>query len=80
MSVFSSRFASLAKKAAAWSLAALTAAAGVSTMPNAVLNVNAADTLSNADRGVLYASSREDFRDESIYFVITTRFYEADIF
>ena len=78
MSVFSSRFASLAKKAAAWSLAALTAAAGVSTMPNAVLNVNAADTLSNADRGVLYASSREDFRDESIYFVITTRFYDGD--
>ena len=34
--------------------------------------------LSNDDRGVLFANSRSDFRDESIYFVITTRFYDGD--
>ena len=28
--------------------------------------------------GVIYANSREDFRDESIYFVMTTRFYDGD--
>lgn len=28
--------------------------------------------------GVLYADSRSDFRDESIYFVMTTRFYDGD--
>ena len=35
-------------------------------------------TLSNAERGVIYANSRTDFRDESIYFLITTRFYDGD--
>ena len=34
--------------------------------------------LSNEDRGVIYANSRTDFRDESIYFLITTRFYDGD--
>lgn len=34
--------------------------------------------LSSEDRGVLYANSRSDFRDETIYFVITTRFYDGD--
>ncbi|MDE5781799.1 MAG: Ig-like domain-containing protein, partial [Lachnospiraceae bacterium] len=29
-------------------------------------------------RGVIYANSRTDFRDETIYFVITTRFYDGD--
>ncbi len=28
--------------------------------------------------GVIYANSRDDFRDESIYFVMTTRFYDGD--
>jgi len=79
MSVFSSKFRNIAKKATAWSLAALTAVAGASAMPN-VLNVKvqAAATLSDSDRGVIYANSRTDFRDESIYFTMTTRFYDGD--
>ncbi len=36
------------------------------------------DILSSDARGVIYADSRSDFRDESIYFVITTRFYDGD--
>ena len=36
------------------------------------------DILSNSERGVIYANSRTDFRDESIYFLITTRFYDGD--
>ena len=36
------------------------------------------DILSSDVRGVIYADSRSDFRDESIYFVITTRFYDGD--
>lgn len=31
-----------------------------------------------ASSGVIYADSRTDFRDESIYFVMTTRFYDGD--
>ena len=79
MSVFSSKFKNIAKKATAWSLAALTAVAGASAMPD-VLNVKvqAASTLSDSDRGVIYANSRTDFRDESIYFTMTTRFYDGD--
>ena len=48
-------------------------------MPD-VLNVKvqAASTLSDSDRGVIYANSRTDFRDESIYFTMTTRFYDGD--
>ena len=34
--------------------------------------------LSSQDRGIIYANSRSDFRDETIYFVITTRFYDGD--
>ncbi len=34
--------------------------------------------LSNEERGVIFADSRTDFRDESIYFLITTRFYDGD--
>ncbi len=79
MSVFSSKFKNIAKKATAWSVAALTAVAGASAMPD-VLNVKvqAASTLSDSDRGVIYANSRTDFRDESIYFTMTTRFYDGD--
>ena len=79
MSVFSSKFRNISKKAAAWSLAALTAIAGASAMPSVLTTeVKAADMLSNKDRGVIYANSRTDFRDESIYFLITTRFYDGD--
>ena len=39
---------------------------------------SAASMLSNDDRGIIYADSRTDFRDESIYFLITTRFYDGD--
>ena len=35
-----------------------------------------AETTSNV--GVIYANSRTDFRDETIYFLITTRFYDGD--
>lgn len=34
--------------------------------------------LSAKDWGILYANSRTDFRDETIYFLITTRFYDGD--
>lgn len=34
--------------------------------------------LSAKDRVILYANSRTDFRDETIYFLITTRFYDGD--
>ena len=79
MSVFSSKFKNIAKKATAWSLAALTAVAGASAMPGILTTkVNAAATLSDSDRGVIFANSRTDFRDESIYFLITTRFYDGD--
>ena len=62
-----------------------TAALGMSTLMAAtcinasVLSVNAASgTLSDEERGVIFANSRTDFRDESIYFVMTTRFYNGD--
>ena len=32
----------------------------------------------HADNGSDFNSNRTDFRDESIYFVITTRFYDGD--
>ncbi len=80
MSVFAKKFKKVAKKVTAWSLAALTAATCASTLP-AVLTTKvnaAAGILSNEERGVIYANSRTDFRDESIYFLITTRFYDGD--
>ncbi len=79
MSVFSSKFKRIAKRATAWSLAALTAGVGFAAMPDVLTTkVNAAATLSDSDRGVIFANSRTDFRDESIYFLITTRFYDGD--
>ncbi len=79
MSVFSSKFRHISKKATAWSLAALTAVAGIGAMLGVLgTEVKAAGTLSNTDRGVLFANSRTDFRDESIYFTMTTRFYDGD--
>ena len=38
----------------------------------------AAEILSDDERGIIYANSRTDFRDESIYFLIVTRFYDGD--
>ena len=82
MSVFSQKFKRSLKKAASWSLAALTALSCAASLPVITSRtVNAASSgvdLSNDARGVLYASSRSDFRDESIYFLITTRFYDGD--
>ncbi|MGN0536807.1 MAG: alpha-amylase family glycosyl hydrolase, partial [Acutalibacteraceae bacterium] len=53
-------------------------ATGVGAFYNAPKAEAAADILSNAERGVIFANSRTDFRDESIYFLITTRFYDGD--
>jgi len=80
MSAFSQKFGKAAKRATAWSLAALTAITCFGSLPSVMsTNVNAAaGVLSDAERGVIYASSRSDFRDESIYFLITTRFYDGD--
>ena len=39
---------------------------------------SSSNVLSSKDRGVIYANSRTDFRDETIYFLITTRFYDGD--
>ena len=80
MSVFSHRFGNVAKKVTAWSLAALTAVTCVGTLPSVINNEAqaASGVLSNSDRGVLYASTRTDFRDETIYFLLTTRFYDGD--
>ena len=80
MSVFSAKMKRATKKAAAWTLSALTAltcTAGLPLIANTTVNA-AGSTLSNEARGVLYASSRSDFRDETIYFLITTRFYDGD--
>ncbi|MGN1456896.1 MAG: alpha-amylase family glycosyl hydrolase, partial [Acutalibacteraceae bacterium] len=68
------------KRTAAVSLAALMTAGCVDAT---IISASAADTssssiLSDNDRGVIYANSRTDFRDESIYFLITTRFYDGD--
>ena len=40
---------------------------------------SSSNVLSSKDRGVIYANSRTDFRDETIYFLITTRFYDVKI-
>ena len=64
------------KRASAILLAALMTGAYVDA---SVFSVGAAsNVLSNEQRGVLYANSRTDFRDETIYFLITTRFYDGD--
>ncbi len=36
------------------------------------------DVLSGEDRNVIFANSRTDFRDESIYFTMVTRYYNGD--
>lgn len=78
-----------AKKGLAVSLAAVTAV--ISPLGEVVLAQNqtelaaaAAETgadngvLSGEDRNVIFANSRTDFRDESIYFVMVTRYYNGD--
>ena len=68
------------KRAAAMTLSALMAAGCIETAASlSPMTADAADSLlSNADRGVIFANTRSDFRDESIYFVMTTRFYNGD--
>ncbi len=58
----------------------LTGVMAATCIDASVLSVVSAapNVLSNEERGVLFANSRTDFRDESIYFVITTRFYDGD--
>ena len=80
MSVFSDKFRKSVKKAVAWSLSAMTALSCAAALPviTSTPVSAAASTLSNEDRGVIFANTRTDFRDESIYFLITTRFYDGD--
>ena len=71
------------KKCLAYSLATVTIATsalgGLTFMQEpVVVEAATADMLSNLERGVIFANSRTDFRDESIYFLITTRFYDGD--
>ncbi len=39
---------------------------------------SSSQVLSDGERNVIFADSRTDFRDESIYFVMITRFYNGD--
>ena len=41
-------------------------------------NDSTVTVLSNADRNAIFEGSRTDFRDESIYFAMVTRFYNGD--
>ena len=43
-----------------------------------VVEAASAEVLSDTDRNVIFANSRTDFRDESIYFVMITRYYNGD--
>ena len=52
-------------------------AAGVMSK-TVVVEAAESEVLSNEERGVIFADSRSDFRDESIYFMIVTRFYDGD--
>ena len=73
-----------AKRCLAYTLAtatvAVSALGGMTFVqePEVVEAASSSEMLSNEDRGVIYANSRTDFRDESIYFLITTRFYDGD--
>ncbi len=68
------------KRSAAAVLSALMAVGCVETAASVVpMTADAASgTLSNAERSVIFSSTRSDFRDESIYFVMTTRFWNGD--
>ena len=75
-----SKFKKGFKRTAALALCALMAAGCVETAASVTsLKADAAaDTVSNARRSQIFSSTRSDFRDESIYFVMTTRFYNGD--
>ncbi|MBQ3543803.1 MAG: Ig-like domain-containing protein [Lachnospiraceae bacterium] len=78
------KFFMLGKKTLATVLAMTTVAVGAFSgmtfaQKETEVTVQASSSiLSNEDRGVIYANSRTDFRDETIYFVITTRFFDGD--
>ncbi len=77
------RILSFAKKALAVTLAAATVMMngyGLQIFKDSEVKAEAAanGVLSNEERGVIYANSRTDFRDETIYFLIVTRFYDGD--
>ncbi len=65
------------KRASACLIAALMAATCIDAT---VISASAASAsvLSNSERSVIFANTRSDFRDESIYFAMTTRFYNGD--
>ncbi|MBQ3543804.1 MAG: Ig-like domain-containing protein [Lachnospiraceae bacterium] len=73
-----------AKKCLALTLATFTmvvGAMGGMTFSNVTKEVEAeaaTSVLSGEDRNVIFANSRTDFRDESIYFVMVTRYYNGD--
>lgn len=78
-----------AKKGLILSLAAVTMAnaplGGVAFAQNqtgtdvaAVSDTSTSEVLSGEARNVIFANSRTDFRDESIYFVMVTRYYNGD--
>lgn len=73
------------KKLIALFLSAVTSITSLSIgyYPDAIIQTQAAISQSDATKtasssGVIFADSRTDFRDESIYFVMTTRFYDGD--
>ena len=77
------RIASLTKKVLAVTLAVATVMTngyGLQMFRDSEVKAEASTTevLSNEDRGVIYSNSRTDFRDETIYFLIVTRFYDGD--
>ena len=79
MSGFKNNLKKTAKRTSAIILAALlTAGCTETAMLSMTAKAASAPILSNEDRGVIFANSRTDFRDESIYFLITTRFYDGD--
>ncbi|MGN0470008.1 MAG: alpha-amylase family glycosyl hydrolase, partial [Acutalibacteraceae bacterium] len=70
------------KRMASLSLAALMTAgcidATLVSASAATTDTPSSSILSDSDRGVIFANSRTDFRDESIYFMMVTRFYNGD--
>lgn len=76
-----SKFKTGFKRVSALTLSALMAAGCLEAAGGAASSITAdaaSGLLSNAERGVIFANTRTDFRDESIYFVMTTRFYNGD--
>ena len=74
----------IAKKFLAFSVATLTMVVGTFggmtfSQKESEVEVEAATAvLSGEERNVIFANSRTDFRDESIYFVMVTRYYNGD--